>query len=309
MLVDLPDPLDAPSPTEMPEAGPAFRILGNLQVIRAGRVVDLGPTKQRALLSLLLCNTNSVVAAESLIVALWPDDAPRSAPKNLQSYVSGLRRVAMLDGAHASLDYRAPGYTLSVAADMVDAGSFDALARSGRARLRSGDHQGAAADLRAALDLWRGPALLEFRQFPALRAEAERLESRRVAAYEDLTEAELALGCAADLLDTLDDLAYQHPMRERLRSLQMMVLHRCGRQREALAVFDDLRQHLARELGLSPSPVLAELYRSVLSGEDTCHAVGLQHWRPSTSALSPARAPSQHSAKGRLVGAGVDGSI
>src|SRR6185437_2729045 len=53
---------------------------------------------------------------------------------------------------------------------------------------------------------------------------------------------------------------------ERLRTLQMTALCQAGRQTEALAVYDELRRALARELGLSPSPALEEFYRSVLRG-------------------------------------------
>jgi DNA-binding SARP family transcriptional activator len=49
-----------------------FRILGPLEVISGGEVVELGGAKQRALLAALLLNANEVVSLDQLI------DAPRS---------------------------------------------------------------------------------------------------------------------------------------------------------------------------------------------------------------------------------------
>jgi hypothetical protein len=45
----------------------------------------------------------------------------------------------------------------------------------------------------------------------------------------------------------------------------MAALHRSGRRGEAMAAYDELRQHLSRELGLSPNPVIESLYRQILA--------------------------------------------
>jgi Bacterial transcriptional activator domain/NB-ARC domain len=102
---------------------------------------------------------------------------------------------------------------------------------------------------------------------PAVAAEAERLADRYLAVYEDWAEAKLAVGRHQDLVEGIDELVRRYPFRERLRQAQMLALYRSGRQAEALAGFDTMRQLLARELGLQPSPVLARLYESILSGD------------------------------------------
>lgn len=241
-----------------------FRILGPLVVTRGEDVVDLGPTKQRALLAILLCRANSVVSTNDLVEALWPNGQPRTALKNLQAYASGLRK-AVVDDGRCSLVFKAPGYQVSLAHVVLDAAEFDALTRQGRSCLRSGDPERAAELLGAALALWRGPALAEFSANPVLRHEADRLTARRLEAYENLIEARLALGSVNDILDEIEELTRTHPVRERLRCLQMAALQQVGRQAEAFAVYDEVRRELARELGLSPSPVLVQQYQAMLA--------------------------------------------
>lgn len=239
----------------------AFRILGPLTVTDGAKVVDLGSAKQRALLAILLCRANSVVSTNELVETLWPHGQPRTARKNLQAYVSGLRKAI----GDCSLVFKAAGYQISLGRSALDAAKFDALARQGRSCLRSGDPSSATGLLRAALDLWQGPALAEFAGNPVLQHEADRLTARRIEAYENLVEAQLATGSVLDILDEIGELARAHPIRERLRGLQMAALHQAGRQAEAFAVYDEVRQELARELGLSPSPVLHQQYQAMIA--------------------------------------------
>ncbi|WP_153175840.1 BTAD domain-containing putative transcriptional regulator, partial [Streptomyces sp. E2N171] len=62
----------------------------------------------------------------------------------------------------------------------------------------------------------------------------------------------------------LADLVARHPLRERLRALQMRALYLAGRQSEALASYEALRSHLAENLGVDPSPALGALHQAVL---------------------------------------------
>jgi DNA-binding SARP family transcriptional activator len=234
--------------------------------------LDAGPFKQRLLLALLLCRCNSVVLVEQLIDTLWWDGPPRTAHKNIQVYISHLRKLLTADGRPSRLRYRPPGYQLVLAPAEVDALRFEDLSRAGRLALRRGDAQGAAASMRQALGLWRGPALADLQLSPALRAEAARLDDRRLSVYEDWFEAELALGNHAEVLEQIEGVVRAHPLRERLRSHQLTALYRGGRQAEALAEYDNHRQLLAAELGLDPSPALRRLYQNILSGHPTLNA-------------------------------------
>jgi DNA-binding SARP family transcriptional activator len=247
--------------------GARFGILGQLEARIGDAPIMLGPLKQRIVLALLLCNANSIVPIEALAEALWGSELPRTAYKNLQVYVSTLRHLLFGDDGMARLAFRIRGYQISVSAAELDVLTFTDLARRGRTALRDGQMATAARLLKAALATWRGEALEDLRAVPLIGAEVRRLEQRRESVYEDWIEAELALGHHHQILDTIEDLVRRHPTRERLRSAQFTAFYRCGRQAEALAEFDELRQLLARELGLQPTPALNSLYQAILTDD------------------------------------------
>jgi DNA-binding SARP family transcriptional activator len=234
--------------------------------------LDVGPFKQRLLLALLLCRCNSMVLVEELIDALWWDGPPRTAHKNIQVYISHLRKLLTEDGRPSRLIYHPSGYQLVLTSAEVDALRFEELSRAGRLALRRGDVRGSAGAMRQALGLWRGPALADLQVSPVLREEAARLDDRRVSGYEDWFEAELLLGNHAEVLEEIEAVVRAHPLRERLRGHQLTALYRGGRQVEALAEYDNLRQLLTAELGLDPSPALQRIYQGILSGHPALNA-------------------------------------
>ncbi|MHA6757818.1 AfsR/SARP family transcriptional regulator [Streptacidiphilus sp. PAMC 29251] len=225
--------------------------------------------KQRIVLGLLLCRANRIVSVDAFCEALWSDRPPRTAHKNLQVYVSALRKALGSGGCSPSqvLVRRPPGYLMHVQAEQLDVLRFEELARGGRLAARNGDSTQAAHLLGSAVGMWRGPALSDLASVPALAGEAEQLEDRYLTVYEDWSEAELALGHHAQRVDDIDELARRHPYRERLRHAQMLALYQSGRQAEALAQFESMRQLLVRELGMRPSPVLGRLYEAILAGD------------------------------------------
>ena len=252
----------------------SFNLLGPLTAeLRASEddahptELDTGPFKQRLLLAILLCRCNNLVLVDELIDTLWWDRPPRTAHKNIQVYVSHLRKLLTADGRPGRLHYRPFGYQLVLTPAEVDALRFEDLSRAGRMALRRGDPRVAAECTLQALRLWRGTALAGLQVSPVLRAEAVRLDDRRLTVYEDWFEAELLLGNHAAVLDEIEGVVRAHPLRERLRSHQLTALYRGGRQAEALAEYDNLRQLLTAELGLDPSPALQKLYQGILAGQ------------------------------------------
>ena len=91
----------------------------------------------------------------------------------------GFAREAGGDGVVVT---RPPGYVALVAPEHLDAARFEALVAAARRQSGAGAAAEAAATLRTALALWRGPALADVADAPGAGAEAARLEDARLAA-------------------------------------------------------------------------------------------------------------------------------
>ncbi|KUO16830.1 hypothetical protein AQJ91_33885 [Streptomyces dysideae] len=224
-----------------------------------GETVAVPELKVRALLADLLAHDGKPVSADRLVHDLWGDAPPGKPSGALQAKVSQLRRVLGRD----RVVRQAPGYRLRLdpASDEVDADRFHALVAEARP-VR--DPRARAALLTEALDLWRGPAYADFADEEFARGAARRLAEQRLSVLEEQAEARLEAGDHVLLAGELADLVARHPLRERLRALQIRALYLAGRQSEALASYEALRAHLAEELGLDPSPALGALHQAVL---------------------------------------------
>ena len=163
------------------------------------------------------------------------------------------------------LETRAPGYLIRVQDGELDAQRFERLLAQGKHALAAGDPGRAAALLRTALELWRGPALADVIYEPFAQEAAGRLEELRLSCLEERIEADLALGRHADLVGELEVLADRHPYRERLSGRLMLALYRSERQAEALEVYRRSRDRLVDELGIEPGPELRLLASRVLN--------------------------------------------
>jgi DNA-binding SARP family transcriptional activator len=243
----------------MTAAAPEIRVLGPFEVSLGGRSVPLRAYKPRALLAILLLRRGESVSGDRLIDDLWGAESPPSARHALQVYVSQLRG-ALPPGALVTDDV---GYRLELDADRVDAARFERLVAEGRRALADRDAEGAVAALEAALELWRGPALVDFTYEPFAQAEIVRLEELRLEATELRIDAALTLA-RPGLVAELEGLVSEHPLRERLRGQLMVALYRDGRQADALDAYRAARTALVEGLGVEPGPALRELEGAVL---------------------------------------------
>jgi peptide/nickel transport system substrate-binding protein len=242
-----------------------FRILGPLEVLDGDRVVALGGLRQRALLAMLVLRANEVVATDRLIDELWGESPPPTARQTVQVYVSQLRRALRADGApDGAIETRTPGYLLHIGAGRLDLDRFEALFAAGRDALAAGDPGTAAATLREALALWRGPPLADFAYERFAQRSISLLEERRLACIEERIEADLQLARHADLVGELQALVGQYPLRESLRGQLMVALNGSGRQAEALECYAAGRRVLIDELGIEPGTALRDLEMRIL---------------------------------------------
>ncbi|SPL95899.1 Signal transduction response regulator / Tetratricopeptide repeat-containing protein [[Actinomadura] parvosata subsp. kistnae] len=222
-----------------------------------GRPVKIVEVKVRALLADLLVHDGRPVPTDRLIEDLWNGRPPGNPANALQAKVSQLRRAL----GRERVAYQPPGYLLRLAPeDEVDARRFLALV----AQARTAAPETRAALLTEALQLWRGAAYADFADEEFTRAAAHRLTEQRLAVVEEHAETRLAAGDHLLLTGELADLVARHPLRERLRAIQLRALYLAGRQSEALASYTELRRRLADELGVDPSPELSALHQAIL---------------------------------------------
>ncbi len=243
-----------------------FGILGTTAVWRDdGSEVAVGGPALRALLALLLAHHGELVTTHTLIDDLYGDRAPGDAGHALQSRISRLRRaLATVAIDSVAIDSLPSGYRLSIDGDDIDVGRFERLADAGRRALAAGQPEQSAAILADALALWRGDAIADVPDAPSVRALAQRLEERRLAAVEDRLEARLDIGEHHTLIAELRELVARQPLRERPQGLLLRALAAAGEPAQALAAYAEYRQRLADELGADPSTELEAIHLSLL---------------------------------------------
>jgi YVTN family beta-propeller protein len=248
-----------------------FRILGPLEVLDGGRPLAIRRGKEQALLAYLLLHANEVVPSGRLIDVLWDERAPPTASKILQNAVSHLRRQ-LGDGR---LLTREPGYVLQVEAGELDAREFERLAKGGHSK--------------EALSLWRGPPLLELQDANFVDDARRRFEELRLGALEDRIDEDLGAGRHSDLVPELEQLAAEHPLRERFQGQLMHALYGAGRQADALEAYRQARRTLSDELGLEPGPRLQELERQILTQDPKLAPIASKRSRPKPPAAPRSR--------------------
>ena len=254
-------------------------VLGPVEVRHGGRALVFSRQQERFILGVLALEVGRPVATDRLIDLLWGDEPPRSARAVLQTRVSELRTAltsflreppagvgALDDGAEVAvtIESRRSAYVLMAPEQIVDAFVFLQRARDWRSAATpvAGRDQ-----LRAALDLWRGPVLGEpdHTGAPPLR---QALESARLTALVDLFDLELRLGNHAAVADEILRLPAEDQTRERLVELAMTAQFRSGRAAEALQTFDRWRRWLDDELGAMPGPRIVQIHRAILNNAD-----------------------------------------
>ncbi|HZR49736.1 MAG TPA: BTAD domain-containing putative transcriptional regulator [Streptosporangiaceae bacterium] len=237
-----------------------FRLLGPLEAVIDDRPVAIAAPRQQIALALLLLDAGHVVSVSRIVDALWGDNPPRTARSQVQITISTLRRLL----GETVIATRLPGYLIQAAPDDIDLAIFEELTARGRAATADQRIDEARGDLRAALALWRGPAL-EGVQSEVIQSAATRLNERRILAYQDCLEIELQLGMHDEIIGELTALVSNHPLNERFRGQLMLALYRSGRQADALETFRSGREVLQEELGLDPGAELCRMEHAILT--------------------------------------------
>ncbi len=259
-----------------------FRILGPLEVVGRDGPIQLGGSKQRATLAILLLNANRVVSIDRLADELYAGRAPVTAATQVHRQISELRKAL---GDEVRLETRTPGYVLHVAGEQFDLRRFERLTEEAGQELARGKGETAFELQRKALALWRGPALSDLEHEPFAEVAARRLDEILLAALEQRLDAELALGRHRELVSELGELTAQHPLHEAFAARLMLALYRSGRQGDALGVYRRTRRTLSEGFGIEPGRELRELEHAILNHDVTLE----QHARLPAAVALPDR--------------------
>lgn len=235
-----------------------YLILGTTDALDAhGAPLPLGGARLRALLAALALRGGRTVSVGELVDDVYGDEPPHDAPAALQALVGRLRRVLGKDAVASGPG----GYRLVAGAEDIDLYVFERLVRDAGARLDAGDPASAAALLRTALALFRGPALADLPEQAGVRPEAQRL-----AALRQRVEADLRRGATTGLVPELTELTAAYPYDETFHAQLIRALRAEGRPADALAAYEEARRTLADGLGADPGPELAALHAELLAG-------------------------------------------
>jgi predicted ATPase/DNA-binding SARP family transcriptional activator len=250
------------------EGGARLRVtlLGGFQVFRGDAVLPVAGARLRGLLVRLALAGGRTVEPGALVDAIWAEEPPSGSAHALQTLVSRLRRALTPTGAaHGVVVQVAGGYRLVVDVADVDALRFEQLTTAGRERLRAGDPEAAGVALAEAMALWDDRPGAEPAVIAAVAPTvATWLAQVSIEAVADLADAELSLGRAEVAAARLTELLAEQTVHERAAALLMDALAAAGRQAEALAVYERVRETLADVLGADPGTALRERHLRLL---------------------------------------------
>ena len=258
------------------------RLFGELEAEQASVPVPVRGAKQRALLALLALRPGQPVSADRLIDVLWGDGQAANPANALQAQIGQLRRTL----GPAAIITTEVGYALDAGPDDVDVVRFEHLVAQGRRLAEAGQAADASAALGEALGLRRGEPLADFTYAGFLDAERTRLDELTLVAVETRAGADLVLGRHGEVAAKLEAWCRAHPLRERLWELLVLALYRAGRQADALRACTEVRDRLARELGIDPGQALRELQARILAQDPSLSPEPVQ-----PGPLPPAPAP------------------
>lgn len=244
-----------------------IRVLGPVQIVLSGGIVELPSASQRRLLAALAVHAPQSVRLDWLC---WVLGVSSSA---VRTTVTRLRRVAGDDLVHTTVT----GYRLAAAVD---------------ATLACAELEAAEGDpelIRQALGRWVGSSLEEFRDEEWAAGEAARLDEVYASAVEDRAEALVNHRQADQAIAILEPHLHTHPFRDRPQALLVRALAAVGRRTEASRRYQTYRRFLADEVGTEPSDELRRVEQRVAAGWD-----GVETHDQSDGVADRSRPPSAH---------------
>jgi DNA-binding SARP family transcriptional activator len=246
-----------------------IRLFGPLSVEDGSRLLgprDLGGSRPKQVLEILLAARGHRVPTDRLADLLWGEELPQNAAGSLQTFVSVLRRRLASDRGRARELVITEPEAYRFATDLVDLDldSFDELLqRSAHEPTRL-----ARRSLEQALALVRGEVFEDEPYANWAQGLRSTYQGRVLGAHLEAADAALAeLDYAGALAHTEAACALDR-FSERAHRCAMLALYALGRQHEALETYRRFRARIDEALGLEPTAETRALESAVLRQED-----------------------------------------
>jgi DNA-binding SARP family transcriptional activator len=245
------------------------RLFGPLTIEDGARVLgprDLGGSRPKQVLEILLAARGHRVPTDRLADLLWAEDLPQNAGGSLQTFVSVLRRHLSADREQARnlVVTEAEAYRFATNLVDFDLDRFDELLERSA---REPTHL-ARRSLEHALELVRGD-VLEDEPYSTWAIDLRgTYQGRVLGAHLEAADAALAELDYATALAHAEAAAGLDGFSERAHRTAMLALYALGRQHDALDAYRRFRARLDEELGLGPTGETRALESAILRQED-----------------------------------------
>jgi DNA-binding SARP family transcriptional activator len=227
---------------------------------------DLGGSRPKQVLEILLAARGHRVPTDRLADLLWGEQLPQNAAGSLQTFVSVLRRHLASDRERARELVITEAEAYRFATDLVDLDldRFDELLeRSAHEPTRF-----ARRSLEQALGLVRGEVFEDEPYADWAQGLRVTYQGRVLGAHIEAADAALAELDYAGALAHAEAAVTRDRFSERAHRIAMLALYALGRQYDALEMYRGFRTRLDEELGLDPTTETRALESAILRQED-----------------------------------------
>jgi predicted ATPase/DNA-binding SARP family transcriptional activator/DNA-binding CsgD family transcriptional regulator len=240
-----------------------IELLGGFRVSVGFRTIEESQWRLRKaanLVKLLALSLGHRMHREQLMDALWPDLNTRTAANNLRQVLHSARKV--LDPAMGTRYLASEGESLVLCPQgnlWVDVESFKEAVATAR-------HTRDPAVYRAAIELYTGELLPGERYEGWVESKHEELRRLHLALLIELAELYRERAEHGRAVETLQRVLTAEPTNEEAHAGLMRLYALSGRQAEALAQYERLREALSRRLGTAPSTAIRALHAEIAAG-------------------------------------------